>query len=131
MIGSTVSVTWTPIVLDRSEATTELATAAEVHCAGRKKMSVAGEPLLRASLHKKIHNACGARRSRCQTFPQPPQESLFAQGLERSLDAIVIEFLIVAAEFFAAIGGAMEKLRHDPYRRVRLTFELRRAANVD
>ena len=57
--------------------------------------------------------------------------SLLAQIFECDLDALIIELLVVGAELIAATGGAVEELGYHSDRRVRLTFEPRRAANID
>src|SRR5258705_72143 len=61
----------------------------------------------------------------------PARILLFAQILERSLDAVVVKLLIVAAKLVAASGTAVEKLCHHSHRSMRQTFEPRGAANVD
>jgi hypothetical protein len=63
--------------------------------------------------------------------PRAGKKSLFTQIPERSLDALVIELLIVGAKLIAAIGAAMEKLGHHSDRSMRLTFEPSCAPNVD
>src|SRR5258707_129647 len=60
-----------------------------------------------------------------------PRIFLFAQVLEGDLNALVVEFLIVATELVAAVGGAMEELADRSDRRMRLSLELGRAADVD
>src|SRR5262245_54653657 len=59
------------------------------------------------------------------------EELLFAQILERSLDAVVVELLIFGAKLVAASGTAVEKLCHHSKRSMRQTVEPRGAANVD
>jgi hypothetical protein len=56
---------------------------------------------------------------------------LFAQVLERDLDAVIVKLLIVRTELIAAIGPAMKELAHHANRSVRLPFQLGRAADVD
>src|ERR1700704_400003 len=56
---------------------------------------------------------------------------LFAQILERHLDALIIEFLIVGTKLVAATSGAVEELGYLADRSVGFAFKLGRAANVD
>ena len=56
---------------------------------------------------------------------------LFAQILERDLDALVIELLVVAAKLIATVGAAKEELAHHSDRSVRLALEPGRAADID
>src|SRR5437667_8734106 len=60
-----------------------------------------------------------------------PEKMLFTQVLERHLDALIIEFLIVGTKLIAATGSAVEELRNLADRSVWLSFKLGRAANVD
>src|ERR1700716_142169 len=60
-----------------------------------------------------------------------PGKMLFTQVLERHLDALIIEFLIVGTKLIAATGGAVEELGYLADRSMWLSFELGRAANVD
>jgi hypothetical protein len=56
---------------------------------------------------------------------------LLAQVLERDLDAVIIELLVVGAELVAAARAAVEELTDNADGRVRLTLEECRAAYVD
>ena len=75
--------------------------------------------------------SCSKASRQASARARRPQKSLFAQILERNLDALVVELLIVAAKLIAAVGAAMEKLAHHSDRSVRLTFEPGCAPNVD
>ena len=59
-----------------------------------------------------------------------PEKMLFAQVLERYLDPLIVEFLIVSTELVAAACGAIEELGHLADWRVCLSFELGCAADV-
>jgi hypothetical protein len=56
---------------------------------------------------------------------------LFAQVLERYLDALIVEFLKVSTKLVAAACGAIEELGHLADWRVCLSFELGCAADVN
>ena len=56
---------------------------------------------------------------------------LFAQVLERDLDALVVELLIIAAELLAAVRPAVEELTDGTDRCVWFSLKHRRASNID
>jgi hypothetical protein len=56
---------------------------------------------------------------------------LFAQVLERDLDALIVEFLEIAAELIAAVRPAVEELAYDTDRRVWFPLKHRCASNID
>src|SRR5262249_1412837 len=58
------------------------------------------------------------------------EKCVFAQMLERDLDAFIVELLKIAAELVTAAGAAMEELHHPPDRGIRLALDLCRAAEV-
>src|SRR5262249_3565109 len=70
-------------------------------------------------------------RPQSWTSPIAHQESLFSQELERRLDAVVIDLLIVGPKLIAAICAAMEILGHHSDWGMRLSLEPRGAANID
>ena len=56
---------------------------------------------------------------------------LFAQVLERYLDPLIVEFLIVSTKLVTAASGAIEELGHLADWRMWLSFELGCAADVN
>ena len=56
---------------------------------------------------------------------------LFAQILERDLDALVVKLLVIAAELIATTRPAVEELVDHTNRRVWLSLKHRRASNID
>src|SRR5262245_13424106 len=56
---------------------------------------------------------------------------LFAQVLERNLDALIVELLIIAAELIAAVRPAVEELTDDTDRCVWVSLKHRRASDID
>src|ERR1700730_15300551 len=67
----------------------------------------------------------------CMPQSDYAQKLLLTQILERHLDAVVIELLIVATELIAAIGRAIEELDHLAHRGVRRPLERGVAADID
>src|SRR5262245_6970972 len=136
-----------------SEPTMELAAIASVHATHRKIFAVADGPhavlprnfaMYRRALERTRCDAIAMRSNllsgTCPYRKADPylsatcassRESLFPQILERYGDAVVIELLVIAAKVAAAIGTAMKILRNHADRRMRLTLEPGRAANVD
>src|SRR5712672_2634568 len=68
-------------------------------------------------------------RAIMSAFSRLPE--LLTKIFERDLDAVIIELLIFSAKLIALTGTAVEKLAYHSHRGVRLTFESRRADNVD
>src|SRR5207253_2426030 len=57
--------------------------------------------------------------------------TLLAKMLERDLDALIKKLLILGAKLVATIGAAVEKLGYYAHGGMRLTFQPRRASNID
>lgn len=73
-------------------------------------------------------------------MPTPPaslretssrKKTLLAQVLERHLDSLVIEFLIIGPKLIATAGGSIEELDHFADWGVRFAFELGCAADIN
>ena len=69
-----------------------------------------------------------ANSQACVTVSLRSAKVLFTQVLERNLDTLVVELLIVAAKLIAATGAAVEKLVHHADWRVRLSLKDGRAS---
>jgi len=101
-----------------AKATIELNSGSEVSTRGKKKPRAAGEP----------------RADDVQTGGaglQRDGKTLLAQVLERDLDALIVEFLIIAAELIAAARPAVEELTYDADGCVWFSLQHRCASNID